>query len=162
MSLSNVNIEKAIKELAPDAQWALGGESLEGLIWLDENISQPSDQEIIDKIQEIEQKEILEFNKSAAKILRDSTIESDIEVHGVMWQIDKASRDKIHEATSYAERTQNTGSSRSWILADNTIRDTSYQELLEVLNAYVERMDRVFGQYTTWSSGDTTQPFTIY
>ena len=40
------DIAKALIALRPDSKWVLHGDTLDGLVWLDENQTRPSDAEI--------------------------------------------------------------------------------------------------------------------
>jgi len=52
-------IIKAIRELAPDAEWVLNGDYLSGLEWLSTDITRPTDAEINAKIAELQAAEPL-------------------------------------------------------------------------------------------------------
>lgn len=103
---------------------------------------------------------LIETNRSQAKITREDVINSDIEVFGVVWQVDDKDRTNIKEAIDYSndnnlpdETTQN------WILADNTTRPSTKLDLREVLNKYTERKGQVFYQYIVWCQSDMMSPF---
>jgi hypothetical protein len=46
-------IDQALLELRPNASWSLNGDIYEGLTWLDEVQSKPTEQEIADKVAEL-------------------------------------------------------------------------------------------------------------
>lgn len=106
------------------------------------------------------QETVILTNQSNAKATRTEVSNSDIEVFGVMWQVGDVDRVNINEAISYSE---NNGlpdeTTQSWILADNTTRDTTKLDLIEVLNEYTERKQRVFEAYITWREGDMLSVF---
>ena len=103
----------------------------------------------------------MEENISSAKSLRDSHISSPISVFDVQWQIDKDSRDNMREAIDYAMRNSVMAESRGWILADNSVRETTANDLQAVMDAYVQRMDETFAAYGIWKAGRKEDGFSI-
>jgi len=96
----------------------------------------------------------------AAKVTRESITESNIEVFGVMWQVGTVDRDKIRSAIATADLLgENAPGSIGWILADNTVRETTLLDLKYVMLAHALRMDDVFKAYTIWRSGNKSHPF---
>lgn len=103
---------------------------------------------------------LAEYHQALAKQYRESVIEGNIVVHGVEWQINKEVRDNMNEAIAYAVRNSLPGTTpRQWILADNSLRETTVDELRSVLNAYAERLDTVFESYAVWREGDKLVAF---
>lgn len=95
-----------------------------------------------------------------AQELRDALIDADIEVFGVYWQVAAKDRDNINETIAYAERNNLPAEmQQAWILADNSIRMTTADELKAVLSARVERMGNIFAAYTAWRAGGMREPF---
>ncbi|AUL97502.1 DUF4376 domain-containing protein [Vibrio vulnificus] len=106
--------------------------------------------------------EIAALHEAEAKQYRDTLIESDIEVHGVWWQVAKKDRDNINEAVAYVTRNSlSMDLTRQWILADNSVRETTVAELAEVLDAYTERLDAVYRAYAEWRAGDKQDGFVL-
>ena len=96
-----------------------------------------------------------------AKLERDVFINSDILVHGVLWQVNKAGRENLNEAINYGTRKKlSAATSQHWILSDNSLRETTFKELKEVMNAYTERMQQTFTQYSLWRAAGVSEPFT--
>lgn len=62
------SIISALESLVPGAQWSLSGDSIEGLIWLDDNVSRPTDEQLIN---ECNRQEII-FEKMEYQRLRQS------------------------------------------------------------------------------------------
>lgn len=93
----------------------------------------------------------------AAKVSREEAINAPIEAHGVIWDIDTKSRDNMRSALDTATRR----ASRfvNWVLADNTIRSSSPEDLMGVMDAYADRMEAVYTHYTIWRMGSMTEPF---
>lgn len=98
----------------------------------------------------------------AAKQLRDAHIESDIEVFGVMWQVDQRGRDNMRNAIETATRAgMDLSTTQGWILSDNSIRATTAADLEQVLSAYTLRMGATFTEYAVWRMSGARAPFTI-
>lgn len=99
----------------------------------------------------------------AAKKLRDVHIESDIEVFGVIWQVDQKGRDNMRNAIETAARAgMDPSTTQGWILSDNSIRATTAAELEQVLSAYTFRMGVTFTAYAAWRAGGSRSAFAIY
>lgn len=104
--------------------------------------------------------DVAAYHAALAKVARDEALTSNIEVFGVMWQVRLKDRDNINEAINKGIRNQLSGSeTRYWILADNSIRETTLEELGQIMDAYTARMDDIYFQYGTWRSGDQLTPF---
>lgn len=105
--------------------------------------------------------EIAEYHKGLAKTLRDDIIESNIEVHGVFWQV-HVTRDepRLNRAINTSTCDSMPGETTcEWILADNTLRPTTAAELKQVIVAKGYREGEVFAKYSIWRSGDMLTPF---
>ena len=101
-------------------------------------------------------------NKAVAKAARDAAISSPIYVMGVVWDVDLSARDNINEAINSASRQpEKELVSRGWILADNSIRQTTANDLREVMNAYAARMDDIYVQYGAWLAGGMGSDFIV-
>jgi len=95
-----------------------------------------------------------------AKHKRDTIINSPLTALGVSWDIDEKSRDNMRAAIETAERNALPADTTiGWILADDTVRQTTTADLMQVLNAYAYRMQSVFEAYTTWLEGDMETAF---
>jgi len=101
-------------------------------------------------------------NDVKAKVLRDSAIESDIEVNGLTFQVGRAARDNINEAINKCIRTglPETESS-NWIMADNSVATVTFADLKTVMNGYATRMADIYQQYALWRAGDKKQAFSL-
>lgn len=95
-----------------------------------------------------------------AKVSRDEAIDAPIEVHGVLWDIDSTSRDRMLTAIRAAGRNP-ARSTVNWVLADNSIRETTAEELEQVLDAYALRMEETFVAHTMWRMGDKKTKFKL-
>ena len=54
-------IAKALSSLRPNASWSLDGDSIEGLIWLDDASTRPTDNEILEEVER--QKNLYKYNE---------------------------------------------------------------------------------------------------
>lgn len=98
----------------------------------------------------------------AAKDLRDTLEVADIEVFGVMWQVRDKDRDRIKETLQAAETLGYPPETTiDWILADNSERPTTAEDLRQVMLSYTLRMQDLFYAYRTWRSSDMNKPFTV-
>jgi len=103
-----------------------------------------------------------EDKKGAAKATRDAAINSPITVMAAVWDIDGKARDNINEAINSVDRQpEKESESRYWILADNSVRATTADDLRYVMNAYVDRMDNIYSQYGQWLAGDMAEDFIV-
>lgn len=103
---------------------------------------------------------LVEKNIINAKLYRESIKESPILVLGVEWDIDTISRDNMRSAIETATRNSlPPETTQGWILADDTVRQTTASELGQVLDAYAYRLSDVFTQYAIWLAGDKTEEF---
>jgi len=97
-----------------------------------------------------------------AKNNRDAFIENNIEVFGASWQVRSQDRDNIRFAVETSRAMgDNAPESIGWILADNTVRQTTAADLEMVMLAYAMRMSAIFANYTAWRAGNKSHPFTI-
>ena len=103
-------------------------------------------------------------NATLAKSYRDTVIESDINVNGAMWQIDKLKDEpRIKRAIRVAEFNGLPDTTEvEWILADNSVRTTTLAELKVVLTAKAYRERDIFAQYRKWREGSMSTAFKFY
>lgn len=99
--------------------------------------------------------------RQKSKQVREYLIESDIEVFGVFWQVDSEKDmpnidDAIYEAEQSPVPPEYT---IRWILADNTLRDTTLEDLKAIKSAKCLRKKKIFEDYTIWLSGDMSEVF---
>ena len=79
-----------------------------------------------------------------------------------VWDIDGKARDNINEAINSVDRQpEKESESRYWILADNSVRPTTADDLRYVMNAYVDRMDNIYSKYGQWLAGDMAEEFIV-
>lgn len=53
--MTHEQIKLALNKLRPNAIWSLSGDDLSGLTWLDEGNERPTNEEILAKIEELEE-----------------------------------------------------------------------------------------------------------
>lgn len=62
------DISKVLINLRPNAKWIINGNSYDGIIWLDENESKPTQQEVIEETQKLQQQyELNEYQRLREK-----------------------------------------------------------------------------------------------
>ena len=95
-----------------------------------------------------------------AKPVRDAAENSDIEVFGVLWQVDTVARDRMRSTIETAAATNAPPETLvNWILSDNSIRPSTAGDLQQVLVAYTMRLANIFQQYVAWMNSPSTEPF---
>ena len=95
-----------------------------------------------------------------AKFTRNEAEDSNIVVLGVEWQVDEKSRDRMNRviATAARDNAPNT-ETVTWILADDSERETTVGDLCLVLDAHAYRTQAIFSQYRAWLAGDMSSYF---
>lgn len=66
-------IDKALLSLRPNAQWSLNGDSYDGIVWLDQDQSKPTEQEVQDAIKTLTLQQPFDDCKAKAKQLIAAT-----------------------------------------------------------------------------------------
>ena len=76
------NIGDALLRLTPGAQWVLRGDEYSGLEWLDETQTKPTEEEIVQKIAELEyQEEVNEYQRQRAAEYPSMADQQDMQFH---------------------------------------------------------------------------------
>lgn len=102
----------------------------------------------------------VQLNQLIAKTYRDELVSSNIVLFGSEWQVADVDRDRMRSAIETAERNNYAETETiGWILADNTVRDTTAVELSQVMDAYAYRMAAIFSAYKTWRAGNMSESF---
>ncbi|WP_412497253.1 hypothetical protein [Vibrio fluvialis] len=105
---------------------------------------------------------LAKYHEDLAKHDKEVLINANIELNGATWQVDKTARDNINEQVNAAARNNlPLSTAKNWILADNTIRETTIGELCDVLDAYATRQNNVVSAYAIWRSSDLSTRFTV-
>ena len=95
-----------------------------------------------------------------ARADRNAAENSDIEVFGVLWQVDAVARDRMRATIETAAATSAPPETLvNWILSDNTIRPSTTGDLQQVLIAYTMRLADIFQQYVAWMNSSSTEMF---
>lgn len=104
--------------------------------------------------------DIVALNKSKAKGIRDTIVESNITVLGYEWEVDDTSRTNMKETIDTCEWEEyEANSSQTWILADNSTITVTAAMLKEVLIKYTLRKQKIWAAYITWKAGDMLTAF---
>lgn len=112
----------------------------------------------------IEKPVVLEKTKEQfiqeARQARDAAVNSDIEVFGVLWQVDTVARDRMQSTIETAAAISAPPETLvNWILSDSTIRPSTAGDLQQVLVAYTMRLADIFQQYVVWMNSSSTEMF---
>ena len=108
------------------------------------------------------QDELITDKETEAKKTRDKAISLNIIVLDCEWQVREQDLTFMERAVDTAEREgYPPESTQGWILADNSIRETTAEELGQVLTVHALRVKNIFGQYALWRVGAKLIPFTI-
>ena len=76
------NIGDALLRLTPGAQWVLRGDEYSGLEWLDETQTKPTEEEVVQKIAELEyKKEVEEYKQQRAAEYPSMADQQDMQFH---------------------------------------------------------------------------------
>ena len=76
------NITDALLSLTPGAQWVLRGDEYSGLEWLDETQTKPTEEEVVQKIAELEyKKEVEEYKQQRAAEYPSMADQQDMQFH---------------------------------------------------------------------------------
>ena len=95
-----------------------------------------------------------------AQETRNAAENSNIEVFGVLWQVDAVARDRMRATIETAAATSAPPETLvNWILSDNTIRPSTTGDLQQVLIAYTMRLADIFQQYVAWMNSSSTEMF---
>lgn len=95
-----------------------------------------------------------------AREARNAAENSDIEVFGVLWQVDAVARDRMRSTIENAAAMNVPPETTvDWILSDNSIRPSTAGDLQQVLVAYTMRLADIFQQYVAWMNSSSTEMF---
>ena len=91
---------------------------------------------------------------------RNAAENSDIEVFGVLWQVDAVARDRMRSTIeTAAAMNEPPETTVNWILSDNSIRPSTAGDLQQVLVAYTMRLADIFQKYVAWMNSSSTEKF---
>lgn len=104
-------------------------------------------------------KEIADYHREQAKILREEIKLSNILAHGHYWQVRQEDRNNMDELIKFAERNNRMDETTDWITADNDSVTLTIHQLLSIKDMYVLRMGELFAQYRDWKKTGMQAPF---
>jgi len=108
--MENIRISDALQVLTPGAEWSIGNNSYSQLDWLDTEQTQPTEEEVVQKVAELEyQEEVNEYQRQRAAEYPSYANQFDKIFHeGVdAWKTDiQATKDKYPKATMDATELQ--------------------------------------------------------
>ena len=81
--MNNYNFTRALESLAPGAKWSINGDqNYLNLIWLDETQTKPTEEEIVQKVAEIDyQEEVNEYQRQRAAEYPSLQDQQDMQFH---------------------------------------------------------------------------------
>lgn len=86
------------------------------------------------------------------KAIREEKIAENIEVHGFLFQVREKDLENFEDvARAIRREKRQLTDKRAWVLADNTIKEFTYAELLDVLDERAERKDKIFAKFAMLS-----------
>ncbi|MDK4482041.1 DUF4376 domain-containing protein [Fusobacterium necrophorum] len=86
------------------------------------------------------------------KAIREEKIAENIEVHGSLFQVREKDLENFEDvARAIRREKRQLTDKRAWVLADNTIKEFTYAELLDVLDERAERKDKIFAKFAMLS-----------
>lgn len=95
-------IDRALLKLRPGAEWSLAGDSYQGLIWHDQNQTQPTQDEVVTAIETIKAEiAATEYQRLRAREYPPITDYLDAVVKGDQAQIDKYIQDCLTVKARY-------------------------------------------------------------
>ena len=86
------------------------------------------------------------------KSIREEKISENIEVHGSLFQVREKDLENFEDVARAIRRGKRQLTDRRiWVLADNSVKEFTYAELLDVLDERAERKDKIFAQFAILS-----------
>ena len=132
-------IPEALSNLKPGAKWFVRDTEIQ---WLDKEQSQPTDDEIKAEIKRLKSIETKENKRIKAKQLKNKKLNNNTYTlsDGSVYQI--RPQDFLNFQTAI-QLNQDT----DWILADNTVRTTTVDELKEILENGIKQAKAIYQEY---------------
>lgn len=86
------------------------------------------------------------------KSIREEKILENIEVHGSLFQVREKDLENFEDVARAIRRgKRQLTDRRMWVIADNSVKEFTYAELLDVLDERAERKDKIFAQFAILS-----------
>lgn len=116
-------------------------------------IEQPSEWHIWNgKTWEVDIEEVKKIKRFELKSIREEKIAENIEVHGSLFQVREKDLENFEDVARAIRRgKRQLTDRRMWVLADDSVKEFTYAELLDVLDERAERKDKIFAQFAILS-----------
>lgn len=155
-----IRISDALVKLRPGAEWSIDNNSYTGLTWLDTEQTKPTEEEVVQKIAELEyQEEVNEYQRQRAAEYPSQTEQFDKIYHSgvTAWKAEiKAIKDKYPKATMGADilqtrkdaaifdlQTQRYIAATKRLELDAVVASDDIPAIVEVYNTETDSMDTV-------------------
>ena len=132
-------IPEALSNLKPGAKWVAKDAEIQ---WLDEKIPKPTDDEIKAEIKRLKIVKEKEEQRQEAKAKKDKALQTNTYTlsDGSVYQVRPQDLPNFQLAIAQGKDTD-------WILADNTVRHTTVDELKEILSNGIKQAKAIYQEY---------------
>lgn len=104
------------------------------------------------KTWEVDIEEVKKIKRFELKSIREEKIAENIEVHGSLFQVREKDLENFEDVARAIRRgKRQLTDRRMWVLADDSVKEFTYAELLDVLDERAERKDKIFAQFAILS-----------
>lgn len=104
------------------------------------------------KTWEVDIEEVKKIKRFELKRIREQKISENIEVHGFVFQVREKDLENFEDVARAIRRgKRQLTDRRMWVLADDSVKEFTYAELLDVLDERAERKDKIFAQFAILS-----------
>lgn len=101
---------------------------------------------------EVDIEDVINFKREELKKVREEKISENLEVHGAMFQVREKDLENFEDVARAIRRGKRQLTDRRiWVLADNSVKEFTYAQLLDVLDERAERKDKIFAQFAILS-----------
>jgi len=132
-------ISEALSNLKPGAKWVAKDAEIQ---WLDEKAKRPTDKEIQNEINRLKIVKEKEEQRQEAKHLKDKKLNNNTYAlsDNAVYQVRPKDFSNFQAAIQL-------GVDTDWILADNTVRTTTIDELKEILENGIKQAKAIYQEY---------------
>ena len=132
-------IPEALSNLKPNAKWFVKDAEIQ---WLDKEQSQPTDDEIQAEIERLKIVKEKEEQRQEAKTKKDKALQNNIYTlsDGSVYQVRPQDLPNFQTEIQLNQDTD-------WVLADNTVRTTTIDELKEILENGIKQAKAIYQEY---------------
>lgn len=100
------------------------------------------------KIWEVDIEEVKIFKRFELKRIREEKIAENIEVHNFVFQVREKDLENFYDVDFAIRRKERElTDTKHWVLADNTIHEFTYAQLLDVLSERAKRKENIFEKF---------------